>query len=431
MIEISETFDVAAPPGEVYAVLSDPAAVAECVSGAALGERHEDGTYDGTITVRFSALRVRFSGRVGLELDSRARRGTVNARGRDAQGGTKFQATAAFEVAADGTAGSRVTASGEVVLSGKLASIIEGAAGAVVKRMTQEFVEALSLRCASGPAELAPPDDAPTGDALPGVTPADGNALDAAAPDGAPGTAAAARPRVGVLLLHGFGGSPGGVRAWSEALAAAGAGVSVPRLPGHGTRWRDLDRATAADWYDTASDALTTMRQTYEQVWVMGLSLGATLGLRLAERRPGEVAGVVAVNPSITGVAGAPRMPILARLFRRSFRAVTDDAKKPGVRDIGYDRVPLRALRSLVGLGTQTAAELGGIEAPVLLAVSVEDHVVSPADGERVWTGLTTARRQRIRLADSFHLAPVDNDSAALFAECVAFMRSAALADAP
>src|SRR6185369_4919540 len=132
MIEINEKFTVAAPPAEVYAVLSDPNAVVECVAVAALGGQNEDGSYEGTMTVKFSALRVSFRGRVSLDLNPEEQQGSGVARGRDGQGGTKFQATATFKVdPLEGGAASQVTAAGEVELSGKLASVIEGAAGAV------------------------------------------------------------------------------------------------------------------------------------------------------------------------------------------------------------------------------------------------------------------------------------------------------------
>ncbi|HUN33644.1 MAG TPA: alpha/beta fold hydrolase, partial [Trebonia sp.] len=328
MIEINETFTVAAPPPEVYGVLSDPSAVVECVEGASLGAQREDGSYEGKMTVKFSALRISFSGRVALELDEEIRQGTVRATGRDGQGGTKFQASASFRVEpADEGRHSLVTASGEVVLSGKLASMIENAAGAVVRRMTDDFVTALSVRCASGSAEL--------GAAAP--------ALPSAFPQ-PPVTA-------GVLLLHGFGGSPIGLRAWGEALAAAGATVSIPRLPGHGTRWQDLGRTGWPQWYEAAADALAKLHEEHAQVFVMGISLGATLALRLAELLPSEVAGVVAVNPVLTQVAGTPRPLALARLLRRSGRAVTGDARKPGVAEVGYARIPLRAAWSLRALG--------------------------------------------------------------------------------
>jgi carboxylesterase len=40
---------------------------------------------------------------------------------------------------------------------------------------------------------------------------------------------------IGVVLCHGFTGSPQSMRPWAEHLAAAGLSVRLPRLPGHGT----------------------------------------------------------------------------------------------------------------------------------------------------------------------------------------------------
>ena len=44
---------------------------------------------------------------------------------------------------------------------------------------------------------------------------------------------------VGVLLVHGFTGSPASMRPWGEYLAGQGYAVAVPRLPGHGTTWQE------------------------------------------------------------------------------------------------------------------------------------------------------------------------------------------------
>src|ERR1700685_394618 len=54
---------------------------------------------------------------------------------------------------------------------------------------------------------------------------------------------------VGVLLCHGFTGSPQALRPWAEYLADQGLTVSLPRLPGHGTTWQDLARTGWRDWF--------------------------------------------------------------------------------------------------------------------------------------------------------------------------------------
>src|SRR3712207_6381224 len=88
---------------------------------------------------------------------------------------------------------------------------------------------------------------------------------------------------VGVLLCHGFTGSPRSMRPWGEYLGAAGLTVALPRLPGHGTTWQELGRTRWEDWYAEVDRELADLRRRCASVFVMGLSMGGTLALRLAE----------------------------------------------------------------------------------------------------------------------------------------------------
>ena len=54
---------------------------------------------------------------------------------------------------------------------------------------------------------------------------------------------------VGIVLSHGFTGTPQSLRPWAEHLAAAGLTVRLPLLPGHGTRWQDANSTGWQDWY--------------------------------------------------------------------------------------------------------------------------------------------------------------------------------------
>ncbi|WP_063785948.1 SRPBCC domain-containing protein [Streptomyces sp. MMG1533] len=155
MITIAEEIAVPSAPKRVWEVVSDPSAVVSCIGGAELGRFHDDGSFDAALVVRFGGIRVRFGARITLELDEAEREGRITGRGRDGQGATRFTGTTVFRVTDEpATGGSRVTMSGEVRLSGKLASLIESGAGAVVARMTQEFSAALVERCVGPPTDL-------------------------------------------------------------------------------------------------------------------------------------------------------------------------------------------------------------------------------------------------------------------------------------
>ena len=147
MIEVNERIEVPATPQVVWKVLSDPYAVVECVPGAAVGNKQEDGSYDATLTVKFGPAKVAFRARFTLELDPAAMSGQVVSRARDNQGGTRVKTNMAFKVAEGATPGTSVIAiDAQVDIGGKLASLVESGSNLVVKYMTKEFSERLAAK---------------------------------------------------------------------------------------------------------------------------------------------------------------------------------------------------------------------------------------------------------------------------------------------
>src|SRR4051812_19377469 len=152
MIEVHEQVDVPAAPDAVWALLSNPHEVVDCVPGASLGEEHEDGSFDGTLMVKFGPARVTFKARTTLELDPETKSGNVTARGKDNQGGTRFSTTMHFRVVEQPeAAGSSIPVDAQVEISGKLAMLVEGGAKFVIKRLTEQFSERLAARLTGAP----------------------------------------------------------------------------------------------------------------------------------------------------------------------------------------------------------------------------------------------------------------------------------------
>jgi esterase/lipase len=228
---------------------------------------------------------------------------------------------------------------------------------------------------------------------------------------------------VGVLLCHGFTGTPQGVRAWGEHLAGAGFTVVCPLLPGHGTRWQDANATTEDDWYGALSAALDDLLTRCDAVVVAGLSMGGTLALRLAERRPDDVAGLVLVNPSLlTERRDARLLPLLARVTP-VWAAIGGDVKKTGVTELAYPRLPTRAAVALSRLWTAVRADLGAVRAPLLVFRSVTDHVVEPASTRLLLERAGSTDTTEVLLHDSYHVATLDNDAPLVFARSVAWIR--------
>jgi carboxylesterase len=204
--------------------------------------------------------------------------------------------------------------------------------------------------------------------------------------------------------------------------------VSLPLLPGHGTRWQDMQLTVWQDWYaelDRAFDALSARCDT---VFVGGLSMGGTLALRLAEQRGDEVAGLVLVNPSVH--ADDPRLkalPVLKHMVR-SVAGIGSDIRKEGATELAYPRTPLKPLHSLARLWPVVLADLPQVTQPVLIFRSAEDHVVSPANAETVLARISSTDVTAEVLQDSYHVATLDNDAERIFSGSLEFVhRLAAL----
>ena len=57
--------------------------------------------------------------------------------------------------------------------------------------------------------------------------------------------------KTGILMIHGFTGSPASIKPWATSMHEKGLTVFVPRLAGHGTHWSDLNKVTWEEWYGT------------------------------------------------------------------------------------------------------------------------------------------------------------------------------------
>jgi carboxylesterase len=228
--------------------------------------------------------------------------------------------------------------------------------------------------------------------------------------------------RIGVLLSHGFTGSPGSMRAWGEHLAEKGYAVEVPRLPGHGTSWRDMNTTTWADWYAEVSRAFEKLAAENDEVVVGGLSMGGALVLRLAADNPDRIAGIVVVNPAVaTKRWDVKLLPVLKHLLG-AMPGIGSDIKKDGVIEDAYKHTPLKAAHSMMSAWPVLAADLGNVKAPLLYFRSTVDHVVDELSEPLILERIGSTDVTLSRLENSYHVATVDNDAQRIFEDSAAFV---------
>jgi carboxylesterase len=211
------------------------------------------------------------------------------------------------------------------------------------------------------------------------------------------------------------------MRPWGEHLAAAGYAVEVPRLPGHGTTWQEMNTTSFDDWAAEVERVYADLAARCDVVVVGGLSMGGAQVIRLAERHP-EIAGLMLVNAA---VASTNKQLLLVPLLKHivpSMPAIGGDIKKQGVSESAYDKTPLKALHSMVQAWKRVRGELAKVTCPVLLFRSSEDHVVDPSSARIILAGVSSTDVTERVLTDSYHVATLDNDAPVIFAESIDFI---------
>jgi carboxylesterase len=227
---------------------------------------------------------------------------------------------------------------------------------------------------------------------------------------------------IGVLLVHGYTGSPASLKPWARALADQGYAVEVPLLPGHGTRWQDLNKVSWTDWYAEAEAAFERLRASCVSLVVGGLSMGGSVALRLAEERGDQVAGVLLVNPFVSSIRTELHLLPALKYAVPSLRGVSNDIKKPDQNEHGYDRLPLKGLAEVTTMWKAVVPDLGRVSQPVLLFRSEDDHVIDPTSAATILHGVSSTDVEERTLDNSYHVATLDNDAEQIFSESAAFI---------
>lgn len=228
---------------------------------------------------------------------------------------------------------------------------------------------------------------------------------------------------VGALLVHGFTGSPQGLRGLGEYLAERGIAVTGPRLPGHGTSWEDLSSRTAAEWSQTVEDSFHKLQAEKEEIFLVGLSFGAALALDLAARYPDRIAGIVTISGFI--ITKDPRRflsPLIRRLIK-TLPPIAGDIADPESTEISYERLPVLQADEVIRFGKKARTALPAVTAPMLIMHSKNDHTVHPSNANLIHDSVSSPSKEIVWFDRSYHVLPLDFDREEVFDRTYNFIK--------
>jgi len=255
-----------------------------------------------------------------------------------------------------------------------------------------------------------------------------------------------------VLLIHGITGTPSEMRYFSSVLNKAGYSVFCNTLPHHCLSLDELKRVTWQEIVEACVTDFKDLQSQHQQVFVSGLSMGALVGMHLAYLFPKQVAGIVALAPTLfyDGWAlhkgeilmeWAWHVPYLRNRIniRESWPyGLKDESSREAIERFykfakagefsqktllfGSPFFPLACLYQHHLFVKVVKKELAAIKSPILILHSREDDMVSIRNAQYIFDRIGSVDKTLIPLDDSYHMLPIDKQKDKVASEALNFM---------
>jgi len=217
---------------------------------------------------------------------------------------------------------------------------------------------------------------------------------------------------VGILLIHGFTGSPHDYRFLAPYLHRAGYNVEVPRLPGHGTTSQDLLKTRAEDWIRRVLDAVLDTRSMWKKMGIVGLSMGGLLATIVASSV--GVDSLVLAAPAFGVTNRWFNLVPLLRFFIRHVEKKPEDIPQfddPDLQTLSreyWSKYWIPAIYQLWRVRKMAWKSLEKVRVPTLVIASKKDGTVPLESVVEAYDRIRSAQKRMVVLEESGHVVVDD-----------------------
>ena len=164
-MKLEQSFEVSAPIERVWKALIDVEHVAPCLPGAAVTGRNDDGSYNGTFSIKIGPTTAAYAGKLEMrDIDEQAHEATMHAHGNDKRGQGGANATIVSKVVEAKPGETRVDVATDYHITGRLARFGRGGMiEDISERLLREFAQRLQASLTGEPAAQAGEPAAQTG----------------------------------------------------------------------------------------------------------------------------------------------------------------------------------------------------------------------------------------------------------------------------
>jgi carboxylesterase len=226
-----------------------------------------------------------------------------------------------------------------------------------------------------------------------------------------------------VLLLHGFTGSSADVRMLGRFLEKHGYTSHAPHYKGHGVPPEELIISNPEEWWHDAVAGYHFLKdQGYEEIAVVGLSLGGVFSLKIGLNLP--VKGIVTMCAPMTmrttdvmfaGVLDyAKQYKIQQRLNEQEIEQQLQLIREAGMPSLPQLQALIKEVRDSIDL----------LYAPILVIQSRIDKVIDANSATIIYEQVESIEKQIKWFENSGHVITLDQEKDQLHEEILMFLQS-------
>jgi carboxylesterase len=242
-----------------------------------------------------------------------------------------------------------------------------------------------------------------------------------------------------VILLPGLCGSELEMGVIPRLLRQSDHSFVIPRIPGYSAHSGLKDYQ---EWIETVDQLVYDLNSSYKSVSLVGLSMGATLALAVAERNA-NIKCLSVLSPVIffDGWSVPWYYPFLSLVYKLGVRNWHYKESEPfgvknkdlrrhirkavmanSVSELGAAHLPAKHLYQSLQLVAATKKNLEDITSDVLIIHAIDDETASPKNPDLIISKISSETCRVIWLGNSYHMITVDNEREVVANEVIKFI---------
>jgi carboxylesterase len=244
-----------------------------------------------------------------------------------------------------------------------------------------------------------------------------------------------------ILMLHGLGAGPLELIRLANEAHREGFSVMVPSIDGY---CYGGDLKNWQHWQAQVQSHYWSAREAHETVSVVGVSMGATLAMLLAQHEEPTASVYLSTALGYDGwavpwygflLSWAAWIPFSGRYVYRESEpfGVKNEQTRAMVRrlletdhlsEVGAPSLSLGQLKQGHALINQVLRHLDDIHSPALFVHAVDDESVHIRNAEMAYASIASLDKQFLYLGDSYHMVTADNERETVHAQTLRFIKT-------